>query len=203
MIIEEHNLPSACYKAKNGLARYMTELPRGVVVHYTSGRWEFPDDIYNPEKILTEILIPERLSYHALILRDGTIWELMPKHYQAFHAGYSRMLGHDFCNAFCYGLAFISTGRPEAGHAVAYTDAQLLNAATYIAHVLKIHNLDRIQGHDQVRTSWNARYPEKKQPDKPDPGPNFPWARFKGAVASMLNRGPNSETGYGIEEDAT
>jgi AmpD protein len=47
-----------------------------------------------------------RVSYHCLIGADGTRCSLVPETEVAWHAGVSRFLGRDGCNAFMLGLAF-------------------------------------------------------------------------------------------------
>lgn len=191
MNVEEHYLPSACYTARNGIHRYLD--PRGCVLHYISGKNVYPRNPYDPDRIVTEILIPERLSYHALILRDGTIWRLVPDAYQAWHAGRSRMHGKDYCNAFCYGVAFVSTGS-RLRDLPPFSEAQLESAAEYIATALKIRDTNWIKGHDDVRRLWNARYPNQKDVVKHDPGNEFPWEDFYAAINY------HSRSGYDHEE---
>jgi N-acetyl-anhydromuramyl-L-alanine amidase AmpD len=47
-----------------------------------------------------------RVSYHCLIGADGTRCTLVPDKEVAWHAGVSRFLGRDGCNAFLLGLSF-------------------------------------------------------------------------------------------------
>jgi AmpD protein len=47
-----------------------------------------------------------RVSYHCLIGADGTRCSLVPDTEIAWHAGVSRFLGRDGCNAFLLGVSF-------------------------------------------------------------------------------------------------
>jgi N-acetyl-anhydromuramoyl-L-alanine amidase len=47
-----------------------------------------------------------RVSYHCLIGADGTRCLLVPETEIAWHAGVSRFLGRDGCNAFLLGVSF-------------------------------------------------------------------------------------------------
>jgi N-acetyl-anhydromuramoyl-L-alanine amidase len=47
-----------------------------------------------------------RVSYHCLIGADGTRCSLVPDTEIAWHAGASRFLGRDGCNAFLLGVSF-------------------------------------------------------------------------------------------------
>jgi N-acetyl-anhydromuramyl-L-alanine amidase AmpD len=47
-----------------------------------------------------------RVSYHCLIGADGTRCSLVPETEIAWHAGVSRFLGRDGCNAFLLGVSF-------------------------------------------------------------------------------------------------
>lgn len=47
-----------------------------------------------------------RVSYHYLVWRDGTIWQLVREADRAWHAGKSRLYDRENCNDFSIGVAF-------------------------------------------------------------------------------------------------
>ena len=180
-------LPDTCYRRsikKDGkIIGYHPPQPLrsiGSVIHYISGKYAFPDDPYNEERIIKEILIPHRLSYHILIGRGGQIFQLMPLEYQAFHAGYSMLNGKNGCNAFCFGVALLSTGNSYHG-AEPFPDIQVASCAHLHGKWIKtrrVQNTAWIEGHQSVRANWKRAHPGKKVEDKPDPGIYFPWKTF-------------------------
>jgi AmpD protein len=59
------------------------------------------------EETIERMLSPaSRVSYHCLIDQDGTRCTLVPETQVAWHAGISRFMGRDGCNAFLLGVAF-------------------------------------------------------------------------------------------------
>lgn len=177
LVIHERYLPKECYTSRSGTARVLT--PKGCIIHYNSGKWAFPDDLFNIDKILG-VLVKYRLSYHFIIDREGNIFQLVPLEYQAWHAGASRLNGIDWCNSFCYGVSFASTGFEHNGRP-AYEDAQIESGALLLAY-LGIPD-KWTKGHHFVRENWLKAYPDKKingtrPKTKHDPGTNFPWGTF-------------------------
>jgi AmpD protein len=70
----------------------------GVLFHHSGmGFDETIDRMLNPVS---------RVSYHCLIGIDGTRCSLVPETEVAWHAGASRFLGREGCNAFLLGLSF-------------------------------------------------------------------------------------------------
>jgi N-acetyl-anhydromuramoyl-L-alanine amidase len=70
----------------------------GVLFHHSGmGFDETIDRMLNPAS---------RVSYHCLVGSDGTRCTLVPDTEVAWHAGASRFLGREGCNAFLLGLSF-------------------------------------------------------------------------------------------------
>ena len=157
------SLPEFCYKRK-------PIQPVGVVIHYISARNILPKDPFNLDAIIS-IFKKYHVSAHGLIRRDGTFIELVPKEFIAYHAGYSRMNGRDWCNNFTFGYEL------EGGSDWDFTDEQIIVLADELAKDMTEHQftLEWIQGHDRVRYDWNEAHPEKQASKKYDPGEHFPW----------------------------
>jgi AmpD protein len=68
-----------------------------------------------------------KVSYHALIDRDGTRCTLVPDGQIAWHAGASSFLGRTRCNDFLLGLAFAGDT-----NAAPLTEAQLASALEWL-----------------------------------------------------------------------
>lgn len=126
------------------------------------------------------------VSYHYIVGRDGTIYQLVAEFRRAWHAGKSRWLGRDNCNDFTIGVAL--SYHPSEGE---YPAAQLDATATLVADILKRQKLDgsRMTGHADVS-------PGRKF----DPFLSFPWGHFRVAVINVLYPPPEPFT---VEPPAT
>ena len=170
-------------------------MAKGIIIHYISAI-NVSDDPWDVDAIVKKILIPHKASYHAMIDRDGNVIRLVPEKHQAFHAGYSRLNGVDYCNAFCLGLSLLSTGRPRLSSDGLYPDtkspafesAQIFAAAKWCKKRIDTHSIreSQIAGHSDVRDQWNVAHPEKRAPAKPDPGKHFPWDNFRSLLSMTL-----------------
>jgi N-acetyl-anhydromuramoyl-L-alanine amidase len=88
-----------------------------------------------------------RVSYHCLIGADGTRCSLVPDTEIAWHAGVSRFLGRDGCNAFLLGVSFAGDTY-EAPLSKAQVSSALEWLATRWAPLG--WGMDRITDHRQV-----------------------------------------------------
>ena len=169
-IIKRH-LPSNCYSS-----RLMSSVD-GIVKHFISAVNILPDDPFNLDAII-QIFIDYKVSAKYLIDRDGTIYELVPGLYRAYHAGYSRMNDRDRCNDFTIGIEYVG------GTDFPYTDAQIAAGAWLTRKLMDEYGftIQWVQGHERVRADWIAAYPNKAKaknvPSKSDPGEHFPWMRL-------------------------
>ena len=126
-------------------------------------------------------------SAHAFIARDGTIHQLMPFNYEAYHAGASMLNGKQHCNKWTLGIELIGTAKSG------FTDAQYSALAELSAHLMGTHGFgeDCIAGHDSVRFSAIQADKAGGRPQrKYDPsgradgtGNNFDWDRLRGLIA--------------------
>lgn len=112
-----------------------------------------------------------KVSYHALVDRDGTIYVFVPTERRAWHAGVSSFDGRPNCNDYAIGLSFANRndGREE------YTAKQYQAGALLVAEWMRRYpaiTLDRITTHAAVSPGR-----------KTDPGPRFDFAAFKRLIA--------------------
>jgi N-acetyl-anhydromuramyl-L-alanine amidase AmpD len=87
------------HPSPNQSARPKGVRPELIVLHATAGRSDAGDVAWcrNPAA---------KVSYHAIVGRDGTLYTLVPTFRKAWHAGVSEWQGRKDCNAFSLGLAF-------------------------------------------------------------------------------------------------
>lgn len=175
MDLREKHLPDFCYSSEH----ISTE---GIVIHYFSGKYQFPDDPFNPEKCYNLFVdlnrskeerehyimdsLPNRTygSAHYMIDREGVIYELVPLPYKAWHAGESEWNGQTDCNAWMIGIELLATY--DSG----YTDAQYYALDSLTEQLISNYGIswDNITGHEDIA-------PDRKS----DPGPNFDWDLYK------------------------
>lgn len=170
----------------------------GVIVHYVSGKPDYPVDPFNLH-VIRDLLLdlnrarPERKYYlrepkwpearmyascHALIGRDGDVWKLAEFDQETFHAGASLLNGRPDCNRWTLGVEL-------AGHRTSgFTLAQYGALSTLLFHLMQSRGLKRenVAGHDTVRwaaigaglTTKRAKYDPSGAKD--GQGSNFDWA---------------------------
>jgi len=86
------------FRASPNRAEQPTHERRGVVIHHT---------VMPYEQTIAYMLDPvSRVSYHAVIAKNGERCTLVPDEQIAWHAGVSSFQGRPHCNAFLLGLAF-------------------------------------------------------------------------------------------------
>lgn len=106
-----------------------------------------------------------RVSSHLYISREGQIWQFVPFHLRAWHAGQSNFLGRENCNNYSIGIEL------EGTDDIPYTQAQyaaLVLCSNSIMACYPQITLDRIVGHSDIAPSR-----------KTDPGPAFDWVYFQ------------------------
>ena len=178
------HLPHYCYSSQN-----MNSI-EGIVIHYFSGKYQFPDEPFNTEKCLELFKdlnrpaddrewfemsdVPQRMyaSAHFMIARDGTVHHLVPLPHKAWHAGKSSWHGKENCNNWMIGIEMVATG--SSG----YTDEQydaLIELTKELISKYKI-SWNNITGHENIA-------PGRKK----DPGPNFDWDRYRAMKTSDSN----------------
>ncbi|GMQ79402.1 MAG: hypothetical protein BMS9Abin02_1990 [Anaerolineae bacterium] len=179
-------LPTVCwYRSKTNLPKPMHE-HTSIAFHKISGKNLFPDDPFNLDRIVDEIMVPYRVSYHLVITREPSVRMWVPFDYQSFHAGLSRYQGREYCNNFMIGIGLLSTGIAHQGQP-AYLPGQIELLAQVSAELMDRYPInDRsFTSHEFIRNNWNKHNPENPgQSRQGDPGGNFPWANFRKRLAS-------------------
>lgn len=84
--------------------RSLSAGPELIVLHYTAGHGALSSALHlaNPEV---------KASAHLVIGRDGQVFQLVPFHIQAWHAGKSRYQGREGVNRFSVGIELDNAGR--------------------------------------------------------------------------------------------
>lgn len=88
-------------------------LVKGVLIHGISARNLDESKQYDMELIRQKIFMENPLSCHYLIGRDGTIWELIPPHRCAWHAGHSKYRGLNNLNNHFIGYELVGKDDEE------------------------------------------------------------------------------------------
>lgn len=108
-----------------------------------------------------------KVSYHALIDRDGTTYRFVETIRRAWHAGKSIYDGRENVNNFSLGLAFANRNDGEP-----FTDQQYESAALVIMAWMQLFPAitpDRITTHARIREAWRAKYGADSAEPKHDP----------------------------------
>lgn len=111
------------------------------------------------------------VSYHYLILRDGTIHRLVSELRRAWHAGVSEWEGRSNVNDYSIGIGLSNRGPGEP-----YTDAQYDALAALTRDIMARHPAitpDRIVGHADVSPGRKA-----------DPWDHFDWQRYRADIGA-------------------
>ena len=144
--------------------------PRLIVLHC--------DAASNAAASVSWILNPaSQVSYHALIDRNGDVWQFVPDEKRAWHAGKSRWAGVPDCNDYSIGISFSNRNdaiEPYDGRAI--SSGVALVAATMKKWGI---GLDAIVSHEQIAQPMGR---------KTDPGVLFPWSPFITAVRQALSK---------------
>lgn len=113
-----------------------------------------------------------KVSSHLFIDRLGELWQFVPFHKRAWHAGKSVFQGRENCNDFSIGIELEGTDTEP------YTDAQyktLTEATVAILETYPLISLDKIVGHSDIA-------PDRKT----DPGSAFNWENYRKRLAYLL-----------------
>jgi len=178
LAITERHLPEECYSPRPLAIE-------GVVQHYFSGKYAFPEDPYHlancwelmhdlnferEERLFALYTGPRQYaSAHYMIGREGEILEMVPLTNQAYHAGKSEWHGKKSCNGFMVGIENIGE------YGVEFTDKQYESNARLCAQLMTEYGfgLNMITGHEFVS-------PGRKK----DPGPTFNWQHLHELINS-------------------
>jgi AmpD protein len=116
-----------------------------------------------------------RVSYHCLIGADGTRCSLVPETEIAWHAGVSRFLGRDGCNAFLLGVSFAGDT-----YAAPLSKSQVASALEWLGARWATlgWTMDRVTDHRQVS-------PGRKQDLNPEE-----WDSLAAAISARFGTAP-------------
>jgi AmpD protein len=118
-----------------------------------------------------------RVSSHLLVRRDGKVFQYVPFHRRAWHAGDSCFAGRNRCNDFSIGIEL------EGADDVAYESTQYDVLARITAALIGAFpgiTGERIAGHCDISPGR-----------KTDPGPAFDWLRYRRLLASLVGPSHN------------
>jgi N-acetylmuramoyl-L-alanine amidase len=128
-------------------------------------------------KLSIEVLTRGSVSSHYLVTEpeDGAppkIYQFVPDHRRAFHAGVSSWKGAAGLNASSIGIEIVNRGYADTKDGRVWFDfpkEQMDLVIELTKKIVKEHDIrpDRILGHSDIA-------PGRKN----DPGPKFPWKRF-------------------------
>lgn len=113
---------------------------------------------------------PAPVSYHYLILRDGTVHRLVQEERRAWHSGASSWQGRADCNNYAIGVGLSNKGPGEE-----YTKAQLMALVALTLDILRRNpaiTRERIVAHAAVAPGR-----------KTDPWAHFPWDGYRKALS--------------------
>ena len=105
------------------------------------------------------------VSAHLLIQRDGAMYQFVPLHQRAWHAGQSCCDGRTRVNDFSIGIEL------EGADDVPFEDAQYRTLGDITQALMQVYPAitpARIYGHADISPGR-----------KTDPGPHFNWARYR------------------------
>lgn len=111
------------------------------------------------------------VSYHYLILRDGTTHRLVAEERRAWHAGVSEWQGRANVNDYSIGVGLSNRGPGEP-----YTEAQYTTLAKLTRDIMDRRpeiTSERIVGHADVSPGR-----------KTDPWPHFDWRRYRADIGA-------------------
>lgn len=130
--------------------------------HLSSINW-----IMNPDS---------KVSYHAIIGRDGSITQLVPDEKKAWHCGVSSWGGVPNVNDFSIGICFSNWNDGKEP----YTPAAILAGVDLVAGKMRHWNIPP----QNIVTHAAIALPKGR---KTDPGPLFPLEGFMTAVRNRLS----------------
>lgn len=144
----------------NRNARPAGTKPDLVVIHGTAGRSDAGDVSWCTDP-------RSGVSYHYIVGRDGTVWQLVPDEERAWHAGESVWQGRPNCNDYSLGVALSNDGKEP------YPEAQVRAAGELVADLCRRWGIpwERIVSHALVSPGR-----------KTDPWLHFPWGAFFAAL---------------------
>lgn len=146
--------------------------PSMVVIHYTSND--------AASQSLNTLTSPERrVSAHYLIARDGKLYQLVPEHKRAWHAGQSYWAGFTDVNSASIGVELDNNGQEP------YDDAQVQTLESL---------LQDLRVRYRIRSANFVGHSDVAPGRKIDPGAYFPWQRLAVSGIGLWCTDPAAES---------
>ena len=141
-----------------------------VIIHYTGMNKELSalDKLCN---------IKSKVSSHYFIKKNGSILNLVPPLYEAWHAGKSKWKNLKFLNRYSIGIEIQNSGHDNKYEN--FTKKQIISIKKLLKYLLKKYkiNFKNVLGHSDIA-------PDRKR----DPGEKFPWKNLaKSKLAQWHN----------------
>lgn len=186
--VPELLLPETCWYSSRTNAPRAMKKHTAIGLHKISGSRDFPEDPFNIDRIIKEIMVPLRVSYNIVITREAEARIWVPLEFQSFHAGLSTYKGQNYCNRFMIGISLVSTGKKHNGEP-AYLPEQITKLSEVIAQLIgEFHiGINNITTHELIRYNWNRKHPKNRADSREgDPGEEFDWENFRETLEEML-----------------
>ena len=145
---------------------------RFIILHYTGMKKE-------SDAINRLCDLKSKVSSHYFIKRNGTILNLVPDLYEAWHAGKSSWGNYKSLNKYSIGIELQNSGHDHTYEN--FSSKQINSLIILLKQLIKIYkiNYKNILGHSDIA-------PDRKK----DPGEKFPWkkmSKYKIALGHSLN----------------
>ena len=128
-----------------------------IIIHYTG--------MQNELSALNRLCdIKEKVSAHFFIKKNGSVLNLVPPLYEAWHAGKSSWKGLKSLNKYSLGIEIQNSGHDNKYEN--FSQKQITSTKKLLKYLIKIYkvNTKNVLGHSDIA-------PDRKK----DPGEKFPW----------------------------
>ena len=128
-----------------------------VVIHYTGMK--------NESLAIKRLCSPvTKVSSHYFLKKNGSVLELVPDLYEAWHAGKSSWKKYSSLNKYSIGIEIQNSGHDNSYEN--FSSKQLISLKSLLKYLVKTYKIDKknILGHSDIS-------PNRKK----DPGEKFPW----------------------------
>ena len=131
-----------------------------IIIHYTGMRKEL-------SAINKLCNITSKVSSHYFIKKNGSVLNLVPPLYEAWHAGKSRWKNLKSLNKYSIGIEIQNSGHDNKYEN--FSKNQIVSTKKLLKHLIKKYNvnLKNVLGHSDIS-------PDRKK----DPGEKFPWKKL-------------------------
>lgn len=180
-MIANHRLTGVRYVRSPSQSPRPLKAPLALVFHYTAGH-----TLDGAVRTLTKP--GGGASAHLVIGRDGEMAQLVDFNRVAWHAGTSVWKGRPKLNDWSIGIELVNLGPVEASHPTGdtvfvgarqwqvYPEPQLAALDSVVKALLEAYPaITELIGHEDICIPKGR---------KRDPGPAFPWARYRALLAT-------------------